>query len=192
MEAWIADHPVEPVFLGGGEAELRYGAAIMPTGRRRETPFWISRRCWRAFENRILPFDSRAARAYAVIAAKRRAGRAVAPTVCQIAAIARVARYGGGDAKRSGFRGDGDRCIQPMERHMSRTTQAFARVKIDALQRVAGWELTRGEHPFRTRTAERHSVRLRPLWTGPGVLWRHLKPSVPAPTPCGADQGHSG
>ncbi len=27
---------------------------------------------------------------------------------------------------------------------MSRTTQAFARVKIDALQRVAGWELTDG------------------------------------------------
>ena len=27
---------------------------------------------------------------------------------------------------------------------MSRTTQAFARVKIDALQRVAGWNLTDG------------------------------------------------
>ena len=27
---------------------------------------------------------------------------------------------------------------------MSRTTQAFARVKIDALRRVAGWELTDG------------------------------------------------
>ena len=27
---------------------------------------------------------------------------------------------------------------------MSRTTQAFARVTIDALQRVAGWDLTDG------------------------------------------------
>ena len=27
---------------------------------------------------------------------------------------------------------------------MSRTTQAFSRVKIDALQRVASWELTDG------------------------------------------------
>ena len=27
---------------------------------------------------------------------------------------------------------------------MSRTTQAFARVNIDALQRVTGWELTDG------------------------------------------------
>ena len=31
-----------------------------------------------------------------------------------------------------------------MGRHMSRTTQAFARVTIDALQRVAGWDLTDG------------------------------------------------
>ena len=35
---------------------------------------------------------------------------------------------------------------------MSRTTQAFARVKIDALQRVAGWILTDGVSiRFKTR-----------------------------------------
>ena len=64
----------------------------MPTGRRRETLVSdIETMLHAAFENRILPFDSRAARTYAVIAAKRRfAGRAVAPTVCQIAAIARA------------------------------------------------------------------------------------------------------
>ena len=92
VEAWIADHPVEDLFFSAvGEAELRYGAAIMPTGRRRETLVSdIETMLQAAFENRILPFDSRAACAYAVIAAKRRfAGRAVAPTVCQIAAIAR-------------------------------------------------------------------------------------------------------
>ena len=43
-----------------------------------------------AFESRVLPFDSDAARAYADIAAMRRsAGRPVAPADCQIAAIAR-------------------------------------------------------------------------------------------------------
>ena len=43
-----------------------------------------------AFENRVLPFDSDAACAYADIAAMRRsAGRPVAPADCQIAAIAR-------------------------------------------------------------------------------------------------------
>ena len=42
-----------------------------------------------AFENRVLPFDSDAARAYGYIAARRRyRGRPVAPADCQIAAIA--------------------------------------------------------------------------------------------------------
>ena len=44
-----------------------------------------------AFENRILPFDSGAARAFANLAAERRPrGRTVAPADCQIAAIARA------------------------------------------------------------------------------------------------------
>ncbi len=43
-----------------------------------------------AFDGRMLPFDSRAARAYADIAAMRRsAGRTVPPADCQVAAIAR-------------------------------------------------------------------------------------------------------
>ena len=91
VERWIADHPVEDLFFSAvGESELRYGAAIMPAGRRRETLVSdIETMLHAAFENRILPFDSGAARAYAVIAAKRRfAGRSVAPTDCQIAAIA--------------------------------------------------------------------------------------------------------
>lgn len=92
VEAWIADHPVKDLFFSAiGESELRYGAAIMPAGRRRETLVSdIETMLHAAFENRILPFDSEAARAYAEIAAKRRfAGRAIAPADCQIAAIAR-------------------------------------------------------------------------------------------------------
>ena len=43
-----------------------------------------------AFDDRVLPFDSRAARAYADISAMRRStGRTVPPADCQIAAIAR-------------------------------------------------------------------------------------------------------
>ena len=93
VERWIAGHPVEDLFFSAvGESELRHGAAIMPAGRGRETFVSdIETMPHAAFENRILPFDSEAARAYAVIAAKRRfAGRAVAPTDCQIAAIARA------------------------------------------------------------------------------------------------------
>ena len=37
VEGWIADYPVEDLFFSAvGESELRYGAAIMPAGRRRE------------------------------------------------------------------------------------------------------------------------------------------------------------
>ena len=93
VEAWVAGHPLEDLFFSAvGEAELRYGAAILPTGRRRQMLVSDIERMLRdAFEERVLPFDSEAARAYADIAATRRsAGRPVAPADCQIAAIART------------------------------------------------------------------------------------------------------
>ena len=92
VEGWAAGRSLEDLFFSAvGEAELRYGAAILPVGRRRETVVSDIESMLRdAFENRVLPFDSDAARAYADIAAKRRsAGRPVAPADCQIAAIAR-------------------------------------------------------------------------------------------------------
>ena len=92
VAAWAAGHALEDLFFSAvGEAELRYGAAILPAGRRRESLVSdIERMLGDAFDDRVLPFDSRAARAYADIAAMRRsAGRPVAPADCQIAAIAR-------------------------------------------------------------------------------------------------------
>ena len=92
---WAAGQPLNSLFFSAvGEAELRYGAAVLPTGQRRETLVSdIERMLGEAFENRVLPFDSNAARAYADIAAMRRsAGRPVAPADCQIAAIARSRR----------------------------------------------------------------------------------------------------
>ena len=92
VEAWSASHPAANLFFSTvGEAELRYGAAILPTGRRRDTLFSdIEAMLQDAFGDRVLPFDSNAARHYGDIAATRRsAGRPVAPTDCQIAAIAR-------------------------------------------------------------------------------------------------------
>ena len=91
---WVSGHPVEELFLSAvSEAELRYGAAILPRGRRRETlAFKIEAMLSDAFEDRVLSFDSDAARAYGYIAAARRAaGRPVGSADCQIAAIA-VAR----------------------------------------------------------------------------------------------------
>ena len=95
VAVWAAGHRLENLFFSAvGEAELRYGAAILPTGQRRETLVSdVEKMLGEAFENRVLPFDSGAARAYAVIAARRRStGRPVAPADCQIAAIARSRR----------------------------------------------------------------------------------------------------
>ncbi len=91
VTSWVSDHPLYDLFFSAvSEAELRFGAAILPPGRRRDTLFLeIDAMLRDAFEDRVLPFDSDAARAYGNIAAVRRsAGRPVAPADCQIAAIA--------------------------------------------------------------------------------------------------------
>ena len=92
VTAWVAQWDAEDLFLTAvGEAELRHGIAILPVGRRRNSleasmTRWLNL----GFAERILPFDSAAARAYAEIAAVRRsAGRPIGEADCQIAAIAR-------------------------------------------------------------------------------------------------------
>ena len=73
------------------EAELRYGVAILPIGRRREQLLAAVEGMLREdFAGRVIPFDRQAARAYAEIASTRRAaGRPIDYADCQIAAIAR-------------------------------------------------------------------------------------------------------
>ena len=92
VEGWVAGRrAVDLHFSAVGEAELRYGVALLPAGRRRDALALAVEAILREdFEDRVLPFDSQAAREYADIAASRRtAGRPVAPADCQIAAIAR-------------------------------------------------------------------------------------------------------
>ncbi|MDE0448769.1 MAG: type II toxin-antitoxin system VapC family toxin [Spirochaetaceae bacterium] len=93
VEAWVAGQPAGNLFFSAvGEAELRYGVAIMPEGRRRnQVGAEVEAVLSEDFEGRVLPFESRAARFYAVIAAEcRAAGRPAAQADCQIAAIARA------------------------------------------------------------------------------------------------------
>ena len=92
VAAWIAERDAKEMFLTAvSEAELLYGIAIMPAGRRRERlAATMNRWLELGFSERILPFDSAAARAYAGIAADRRlAGRPIGEADCQIAAISR-------------------------------------------------------------------------------------------------------
>ena len=89
---WVAAQTASGLYLSTiSEAELRYGIAILPAGRRRERLLGeIEGMLREDFAGRILPFDSNAAQAYAAIgAARRSAGHPISHADCQIAAIAR-------------------------------------------------------------------------------------------------------
>ena len=92
VETWIAERDAQEMYLTAvNEAELRYGIAIMPVGKRRNAlEAAMTRWLEQGFGERILPFDSAAAQAYAEIAVERRkAGRPIGEADCQIAAICR-------------------------------------------------------------------------------------------------------
>lgn len=74
------------------QAEILYGLAIMPKGRKRNGLLQRADTMFaEEFRGRILPFDERAAGHYADIAATRKqAGRRIEPVDAQIAAITRA------------------------------------------------------------------------------------------------------
>ena len=91
VESRVAERPAAELhFSAAGEVELRYGVAILPTGRRRDAlALAIEATLREDFEDLMAAFDSDAAREYAEIAATgHTAGRAVASADCQIAASA--------------------------------------------------------------------------------------------------------
>lgn len=91
VEAWATGEPVADFFITTiTEAELRYGIALLPKGRRRDKLVAaMEAMLGEDFAERILPFDRSAAAAYAGIAAARRqAGHRIAQFDAQIAAIA--------------------------------------------------------------------------------------------------------
>ena len=90
---WFDRHDAAMLFISAiTEAELRTGIAILPAGQRRDRlQIALVAMIAQDFQTRVLPFDSAAARAYAEIAAARRAeGRPIAEADCQIAAIAQA------------------------------------------------------------------------------------------------------
>ncbi len=93
VEAWLGAQDGLGIFLTAiSEAELRYGVAVMAAGKRRDLlEEAIDRFLRDDMAGRILPFDSAAAHAYAVIASTQsRVGKPISQADCQIAAIAQV------------------------------------------------------------------------------------------------------
>lgn len=90
--AWMRAQPATTLYTTTiTEAELLYGIALLPEGRRRRSlealaEFVLTEE----LAGRILPFDRAAAREYADIAStRRRSGRPIPEADAQIAAIAR-------------------------------------------------------------------------------------------------------
>src|SRR5277367_3182949 len=88
VERWLADQASASVFICAiTESELRYGLALLPDGKRRAALTAVMEdMLMEDFRDRILPFDSAAAVAFAQIAAdRRRVGRPISQADAQIA-----------------------------------------------------------------------------------------------------------
>jgi predicted nucleic acid-binding protein len=116
VERWLsAQDGTKVYFTTVGEAELRHGVALLPAGKRRNAlTTAIEGLLDQDFRDRILPFDRAAARAYANIAAVRRAaGCPIRQFDCQIAAIARVHEATVATRNTSDYEGCGIELIDP-------------------------------------------------------------------------------
>jgi toxin FitB len=91
VAAWMTRQPAADLFTTSvSEAELLYGVAILPDGRRKAELAAKVRSIVSLFDDRVLNFDRTAARDYALIVVERqRIGRPIQAFDAQIAAIAR-------------------------------------------------------------------------------------------------------
>ena len=113
---WVSAQVGSELFLTAiSEAELLYGIEVLPIGRRRDRLAAETEGMLRHdFAGRILPFDSLAAGAFAVIFASRRAaGFPISHADCQIAAIARSRDAQVATRDTRGFQGCGIDIINP-------------------------------------------------------------------------------
>jgi len=92
---WLNDKPAETLFLSSVTlAELLFGIGMLPEGKRKNALTEVLEGLLALFGERILPFDTDAARCYADIAVKSRAaGRGFPVPDGYIAAIAASRDY---------------------------------------------------------------------------------------------------
>ena len=89
---WFSRRPMTSLFTTTlCQAEIYYGLALLPEGKRREALQAAARAMFEEdFAGRILPFDMDAALAYSMVAAGRRSsGQPISQFDAQIAAVAR-------------------------------------------------------------------------------------------------------
>ena len=137
---WVTGQAALNLYLSTvSEAELRYGVEILPTGARRDRLLnEVEGMLREDFAGRVIPFDSAAAQAYAVIAADHRAaGRPINHADCQNSGDSPQPGSVSSDEGHRRLRGERDRCDQSLGRCMS-TTKLMAAVReyFDDLRRI--------------------------------------------------------
>jgi predicted nucleic acid-binding protein len=113
---WFAGHPASQLFTTTiTQAEILYGLEVMPKSKRRAAlQLAIEAILEEDFADRILPFDSDAARVFPKIAGARRAvGRPMTQWDAQIAAIARSRGAALATRNSSDFEHCGVRVVNP-------------------------------------------------------------------------------
>jgi predicted nucleic acid-binding protein len=95
-------------------AEVRYGIARLPDGRRKQVLLAAAGDIFTAFEDQVLPVDTAAAENYAVIASSReRAGKPITSFDALIAAVCRSQVAALATRNVSDFEGTGIEIIDP-------------------------------------------------------------------------------
>lgn len=118
VRAWMAARPMSQLFTTTiCQAEILAGVAVMPDGRRRRAFDGAARDMFQYdFAGRVLPFEEKAAIAYAdLFAARRRAGRPASVPDLMIAAIARANDATVVTRDMGGFQGCGLTLVNPWD-----------------------------------------------------------------------------
>lgn len=115
VKAWMDAQPRDSMFATAiSEAEIRYGLAVLPAGKRRTSLTEAANLVFREFDGRVLPFDSAAAREFGdICAARRKAGRPIGEFDAQIAAVARAIGAAVATRDVDDFAGCGIRVVSP-------------------------------------------------------------------------------
>lgn len=86
--AWVGERGAELVTTAITVAEIRFGIARLPGGRRQDQLMALADEVFAAFDDQILPFDAQAATEYArIVSSRERSGTPIDGFDAQIAAI---------------------------------------------------------------------------------------------------------
>lgn len=118
--SWLDRQTAETLFLTTiSMAEIRYGVALLPPGRRREILHEaIETKIAMLFDGRVLPFDDPASKSYArLAAAAKSAGANVSTGDAFIAAIAAAHGFAVATRDESPFEAFGVPVVNPWRQH---------------------------------------------------------------------------